>query len=476
MRKLMLKALSAAVLSGLAACADDDGAAEPASGALVIEGATVIDGTGAPPIENAVLVIEDGRIAAVGPAGEVSAPANAERIDGEGKWITPGLVDAHIHFSQTASIFTRPDGGRVFEELQTYAEDNEYAKAHVEDYFKRYLASGVTAVVDAGGPMWNFDVREQARETDAAPRLAVAGPLIKTVSDELYDTTMLGFPGDPMIIYAATPEDARELVRKQLPQNPDLIKVWYVVNSEQTAEDTFAVVKAAGEAAHEAGVRLAVHATQLNTAKLALEAGADVLVHSVFDAPVDQEFIDLMKENGAVSTTTIMVLESYIEAFGGSYELMDIERRFGDPGVIATWSMTPEETAARYSGNAEGAAEQIRTAQLNTKALIDAGVPVAAGTDAGNPGTLHGPALHREFEFLAEAGLTPMEILISATRDAARVFAAEPDFGTIEAGKRADLLLLDADPLADVANLQAIDTVFVGGKAYKPDALIPLQE
>lgn len=470
MRKIFTKALGVLALVGAAACGAES---ETAPAALVIEGATMIDGTGAPPLENAVVVIEDGRIVAAGPAGEVAAPAGAEIIDARGKWITPGLVDAHVHFFQTASIFTRPDGGRVFEDLQSYADDNAYAKAHVENYFKRYLASGVTAVVDAGGPMWNFDVRAKARETEAAPRVAVAGPLVKTISDEAYDTSMLGFPGDQAIIYAATPEEAREIVRKQLSRDPDLIKVWYVVSDEQPAEETFEVVKAAAEEAHGAGVRLAIHATQLETAKLALEAGADVLVHSVFNTPVDQEFVSLLKERGAVSTTTIMVLEGYVEAFGGSHELMEIERRFGDPDVIAAWSTSPEETAARYRGNAEGTAEQVRTAQMNTKALIDADVPVAAGTDAGNPGTLHGPALHRELELLAEAGLTPMQVLVAATRDAARVFAAEPEFGTIEAGKYADLLLLNADPLAAVANLQAIDTVFVGGTAYKPDALIP---
>lgn len=473
MRKNLAKALGALVLSGAAAC-EAQGDAAPA--AIVIEGATVIDGTGAPPIEDAVVVIEDGRIAGVGPAGETETPANAERLDARGKWITPGLVDAHVHFFQTASIFTRPDGGRVFEDLQSYAEDNAYAKAHVAEYFKRYLASGVTAVVDAGGPMWNFDVREKARETDAAPRVAAAGPLVKTISDETYDTSMLGLPGDPAIIYAATPEEAREIVRRQLPRDPDLIKVWYVVSDAQPAEQTFEVVRAAADEAHQAGVRLAVHATQLETAKLALKAGADVLVHSVSDAAVDQEFIDLLKETGAVYTTTLMVGEGYQEAFGAAPDLMDIEKRFGDPEVVATWLQTPEAVAQRYRGRSEGVAESLHIAQSNAKTLVEAGVPVAAGTDAGNPGTLHGPAIHREIALLAEAGLTPMQVLIAATRDAALVFAAEPDFGTVEAGMRADLLLLNADPLADIANLQAIDTVFIGGTAYRPDELVPSGE
>ena len=115
--------------------------------------------------------------------------------------------------------------------------------------------------------------------------------------------------------------------------------------------------------------------------------------------------------------------------------------------------------------------------QRNLKAMLDGGAIVAAGTDAGNIGTLHGPALHREFELMAEAGLTPREILVSATRNAALVFAAEPEMGTVTRGKLADFLVLDADPLADVANLQHIDRVVKGGVALDPaEILMPSPE
>jgi imidazolonepropionase-like amidohydrolase len=105
------------------------------------------------------------------------------------------------------------------------------------------------------------------------------------------------------------------------------------------------------------------------------------------------------------------------------------------------------------------------------KRLVEAGVTIAAGTDAGNIGTLHGPALHRELELMAEAGLTPMQVILAATRDAARVFAAKPEFGTIEAGKLADMLVLDADPLADVRNARRIRQVIQGGRVFERAAL-----
>jgi imidazolonepropionase-like amidohydrolase len=147
-----------------------------------------------------------------------------------------------------------------------------------------------------------------------------------------------------------------------------------------------------------------------------------------------------------------------------------VECACGDPEAIASWVQAPVPAAAAKQGLA-GLRMQIETAQRNLKRLADAGVVIAAGTDAGNIGTLHGPSMHRELELMAEAGLTPMQVLVAATRDAARVFAEEPEFGTIEAGTLADLLVLDADPLADVRNARRIRQVVKGGKVLERAAL-----
>jgi imidazolonepropionase-like amidohydrolase len=109
--------------------------------------------------------------------------------------------------------------------------------------------------------------------------------------------------------------------------------------------------------------------------------------------------------------------------------------------------------------------------EANVKCMQDAGAIVAAGTDAGNIGTLHGPALHREFELMSEAGLTPMQILVDATQNAAKVFAAKPELGTVQAGKYADLVVLSADPLADIKNARKIDSVLKGGRMYQESEL-----
>src|SRR5262245_57091164 len=155
------------------------GVQQPQTGVSVVQGATVITGTGSPIIRNAAIVIENGRISAIGPRNEVRVPNNAQVIDARGKWIIPGLIDAHAHFSQSGGIYMRPDIIDLRSRRQ-YAKEMEWITQRLPYTLQRYLASGITGVVDPGGPMWNFDVRESAALSKRAPRVVVAGPLIST--------------------------------------------------------------------------------------------------------------------------------------------------------------------------------------------------------------------------------------------------------------------------------------------------------
>src|SRR5262245_57699199 len=148
-------------------------------GLVVIQGATVITATGRPSIRNAAIVVEGGRIRDVGPRNEIRVPNNAQVVDARGKWVIPGLIDAHVHFSQSGGLYTRPDIIELRKQ-RPYEKEMEWIKCHLSSTFERYLASGITGVVDCGGPMWNFEVRDIASKTQKAPRVAVAGPLIST--------------------------------------------------------------------------------------------------------------------------------------------------------------------------------------------------------------------------------------------------------------------------------------------------------
>ena len=435
----------------------------PQSVITTVVGGTLIDGTGAGPVADSVVVIEGELILAVGPRSEIDVPRNAHVVDARGKWIIPGLIDAHVHFLQSGGLYTRPDIIDL-RELVSYERELEGIRGRLVGTFRRYLCSGVTSAVDVGGPFWNFQVRGMATRTEAAPRVAVAGPLVSTYEPANLPTD------DPDVIRVDSPEEARMLVRREVAQKPDLVKIWFVLGPGSNLGDLVPIVKAAIDESHARGVRVAVHATELETAKAAVRAGADVLVHGVTDKPVDDEFVRMVKERGIIYTTTLVVFEGYDKVLGQRVFLTDIDRTCGDPEVIASWGdlATIENGPWRFSEHSQN----LKTASANLKRMQEAGAIVAAGTDAGNIGTLHGPAIHREFELMAEAGLTPMQILVAATHNAARVFSRKPDVGTIEPGKLADLVILDADPTADIRNARKIDKVIKGGRVFEHTSLV----
>jgi imidazolonepropionase-like amidohydrolase len=433
-------------------------------------GATVWDGTGAEPIPDAVVLIEGDRIRAVGPRGGVRIPRGAELQDHSGRFIVPGLIDSHVHFFQTGGLYTRPDVIDLTA-LRSYESDQEHAWGRLDETFARTLASGVTAVVDVGGPFQNFDARQRARESRRAPRVAVAGPLISTVARPQLDL------GDPPIIRADSPEHARELVRAQLERDPDLVKLWFILDPEQGLGPGLPIVQAVIAESHAAGVRVAVHATQLETARAAVEAGADLLVHSVDDTMVDERFIALLEERGTIVTGTLVVYEGYAEVLDDAVELSPAERRLGDPRMIQSWDELAlagldQDALDRNQARVQRLRQRSPVMAANLSVLARAGIPVALGTDAGNIGTLHGPSVHREMELMSEV-MDNERVLLAATRDAARVFAAKPEIGTLERGKLADLLILDGDPLVDLAALQSPHRVVLGGESLDPAALVP---
>jgi len=438
--------------------------------ATALVGATVFDATGSDPVPDAVVLLARDRVSAVGPAAAIRIPKGAKIIDVKGKWIVPGLVDAHIHFFQSAGLYTRPDIVDL-RAVRSYESEVAAIRKNLAEALKRYLVCGVTAVVDVGGPFWNFSVRTRANAEPLAPRVAVAGPLISTVAREKLEL------GDPPIIRAASADEARAMVRAQLAHKPDLMKIWFVLAPDRTFAEMLEIVKAVVDESHKAGVRVAVHATELDAARAAVEAGAEILVHSVTDKPVDRAFLDLLKDKGVIYVPTLVVMDGYAEALGGEVELTALDRRYGDPRAMASWAEfddvagEPERQAAE--ARRKRVADGDPVARANLLAAAGADVTIAAGTDAGNIGTLPGSSLHEELEAMAAAGLGAKEVLLSATRDAAKVFAKNPEFGTIEPGKLADLVVLDADPLADIANLNRIALVVKGGAVLAPDQILP---
>ena len=439
-------------------------------------GGTVINPADGKILPNATVVISGDRIERVS-VGKQDAAALGKQIDCVGKFILPGYIDTHVHFFQSADLFTRPDGADL-NSVRPYKDEVAWIKSHVDDVFTRYIRCGITSVVDVGGPFWNFEVRKTANATAKAPRVAVAGPLISSVSREKLDL------GDPPIVKIDNPEQAREFVRKLADQKPDLVKIWYIVDKDHPVDSFRPIAHATIEESHAHKIRVAVHATELETARAAVEEGADILVHSVVDKPVDDAFVKLLKDRHTILCPTLVVFERYGRTFSHQLNLTPEEKAWGNPEVIASLDVTkipqdklPDRIKSALAKPDEALDRIKKTYEValpNLKKLEDAGVTIAAGTDAGNTGTIHGPALFREFQLMREAGLTPMQILQCATANAAQLFGGETGahIGKIDHGCFADLVILKSNPVDDIAHASDIETVIKNGVVYPADSIL----
>ncbi|WP_245846063.1 amidohydrolase family protein [Longibacter salinarum] len=439
-----------------------------------VESRALVNGTliqlGQAPLADAVIVIRGDEIAAVGSGDSVDIPEDAQVIDVSGRYVMPGMIDGHVHFFQSGGLYARPDVVDL-RNVRPYEEEIAGIKERLPDTFRRYLASGVTSVVDVGGPMWNLDVRAQTDTMTAAPTVVTAGPLISSVEPDEFTVD------DKPILRFESPEAAREEVRRQIDAGVDIVKIWYIVRGDGP-EAFRPVVDAVIEEAHGRDTRVAVHATQLETAHAAVEAGADILVHSVYDQPVDDAFVRQLVEQDVIYVPTLMVSERYRETFAQTLDLTVAEHRIGQKDVIGSLfdlqviadSLVPNRIQQMISSRPDIPSDSV--AIRNLKAVHDAGVTIAAGTDAGNIGTLHGPSLSREFELMRAAGLTPAEVLATATVGGAALMGQD-NLGRIEPGMQADLAIVRGNPLEDLQHAFEVDAVMRRGNLMKIRALVP---
>jgi imidazolonepropionase-like amidohydrolase len=437
-------------------------------------GATVIAGTGAPAIEHAVIVVSGNRIACVGTATACAVPAGAERTDLTGRFVTPGLVDAHVHFSQTGWLDGRPDGLPA-PDIYPYPQTARDLRAHPERWFRSYLCTGITAVYDVGGHPWTTALPARAEPDQLAPHVRAAGPLVTHASVPVLNVDDTIYTFLPM----ATAAEARASVQRLVGMGASAVKVWYLAPRPDRRDSLDARLMELGAAAKAAGLDLIAHATSLREAKQALRAGARLLVHSVDDTLVDDEFLALLAANDAIYAPTLVVSGNWSRAIASV--TLNAPHPIDDPngcvdsatvekiGAVARLRpyvperMRSPEVAYRRL-EAVGAAKRIMAENL--RRVHAAGRTVAAATDAGNPLTLHGPSLYQELEAMQAAGLSPAEIVVTATRNGALAMGRLNDFGTLEAGKLADLVVLTEDPRADVRAFRTVTHVMRGGRLH----------
>ena len=438
-----------------------------AAATLVIDGATLADGS------VVRVVVDDGRIVAIGDA-TLALPAGAEILDASGKWLIPGLIDSHVHLARSGSLYSSPSGLDLTSVRDFVTQELPALRAALPATFARYLASGVTGVVDRGGPPWTLSLAPEI-----GPHIAASGPMLTSYAPD-------GSLGREEIArHVTTAAQARELVRANAAAGADLIKVHFLPRAGELDAARDWLVAAAGEA-HALGLPISAHATRVAHARAVIDAGFDQLVHSIDDFPIDDALAERMAERGVVYTTTLLVYEGYREVFLDGLDYSEFELALGDPDVIETLddlAFLPDRLLPRWLRQPRGrmrepvampfwAVHNVQTVMAdNLRRLAAAGVTIAAGTDAGTVGNLHGPALHRELELLVAAGLTPAEALRAATVGGAAAMNRD-DLGGIAAGMAADMVLLDADPLADITNTRRIWRVIKAGEVYDPAALL----
>ena len=439
---------------------------------LLIRGGTLIDGTGVDPVADANVVIDGERIVCAGPAAECEARDPLRTLDASGRWITPGLIDAHVHFSQSGWIDARPlTAGRPVDERYEAAIDT--LRRNPQRAYRAMLCSGITAVADVGGYGWSVELREGAEADSLAPRIAAAGPLLTFIRYPLV------YRGENQMVTLTDSASVRAAVERLAAPQLDFIKLWYIVDPRRGVDSAVArhLARFAAEEVDRRGVPLAVHATGLWEARHAVEIGADVLVHSVFNDPVDDDFLRSARESGVIYTPTVAVREGYIYMRHGAFPRDRHDLRCADPGVVESWARWAAERDEEPGAARRAAEEEILDGQRltldNLRRVHAAGIPVATGTDSGNPMTLHGASILREMELMRQGGMTAMDVLVATTRNGARVMGRADELGTLEEGKLADLLVLGDDPLESLDAFERIEWVVRGGVAHLRSDLLP---
>jgi imidazolonepropionase-like amidohydrolase len=438
----------AASVVALALAALRASAAEPVT---VLKGARVIDGTGRAPVEDGVIVVRGARIEAVGPAARVKAPKGARVVDLAGRTVMPGLVSAHSHL------------GLV---LDGKNRDDAYTRENVLASLDQYEQFGVTSITALG---LNRDLVYGIRAEQRAGKLGGASVF---VGDRGFGVTS-GAPPLPVapdqLYRPRDPDEARKLVREAAARHPDILKVWVDDLFGKVKKMEPAVARAVIEEGHRHHLKVAAHVFYLADAKELVKDGVDVLAHSVRDQPVDPELVALMKEKRTFYVPTLTVDDSF---FG----FADHPERLETPFLSAALGAQTKAdlTDAGYKGKVEAnpavpiERAAFQTASRNLKTLQDAGVNVAFGTDSGAfPTRVPGWAEHHELEMMVAAGLTPMQAITAATHGSAALLGSK-DRGTIERGKRADLLVLAANPLDDITNTRRLVTVWHDGREVAP--------
>jgi imidazolonepropionase-like amidohydrolase len=407
-----------------------------------IIGAVLIDGTGGPPISNSVVIVAGTRIRAIGNRANMPIPAGVEKINGAGKFLVPGLVDLHVHLGTRAG---------------TAYNNADYTRQRIEENLNTYLYFGVTAVRSMGTDRQEaFDVRKAERDGQlATARLFTAGRGF---------TAPRGHPSQEVgdvVIQTDSPEEARRQVDALAAQQVDAIKIWVDDLGGTAPKIKPNVIDAILDQARKYNIPVTAHIYSLADTEHLVQAGAAGFLHMIQDTEnIDPAFIARLRDLRIVFAPTL-VRQELGWLYAEHPEMLD------DPDVPRTVDAGPVEAArqaARSSHVTQAERQDFERAMRNTRKLAAGGVLIGVGSDGGSALDFPGLTTHREIELLVEAGLSPMDAIVAATRNGGVALRKGDELGTVEPGRLADLMLVSANPLEDVRNLRKIDRLMLNGE------------
>ena len=411
---------------------------------VVLKGARLIDGTGRPAIENSVLVIEGKQIVAAGKAGAVSIPKDAAVEDVSGKTIMPGIINLHGHLGLSNNGADSAAG--------------HYTEENVAKQLNKYLSYGVATMASFGQDddlIFSIRADQHAGKIGGA-RFFAAGrgflePGKANPADHRYRPQ--------------TAEEARADVRELATHHPDYLKMWVDDGLGHGTKMKPEIYRAIIDEAHKQHFRAFAHEYYLADAKSLLAAGLDGFAHSIRDQAVDNELIAAMKARGVFLIPTL-VRDEVLFAYADNLKWVDdpFFQAGLEPGALAIIRSPQTVDKIRQDPDIAKYRAGLEMAKKNLKALSAAGVKIAFGTDSGIPTRFPGYLEHRELQLMVEAGLTPMQAIVAATGTNAEILGGAKQFGTLQAGRAAEFIVLDANPLDDIRNTEKLSAVWQAGK------------